>query len=260
MLRSVKGLIHYKIQGIDAHIGHIVDLLVDDNSWVLRYLVDDTGHFFPGRKILISPKSIGEIDSATKTTHVKLDKKQVHNSPAAESHKPVSLQKQDEIAQYFGWPLATEWALAGGGVHHPTHAEEIKSWEQIAQKVGEEKESHLRSVTEVFGYAVEALDGRAGRLEDLIIDDASWNIQYLVVDIGSTEHHKHLVMISPDWVENVDWNEALIHFHESKLKIDQSPAFDATAPVNELYEQKLYDYYGKPFSARKKRFMDDTLI
>ncbi len=260
MLRSIKGLIHYKIEAIDAHIGHAVDFLFDDNSWVMRYLVDDTGHFFPGRKILISPTSIGRMDYETKIAHVNLDKQQVECSPAAESHKPVSLQKQNEIAQHFQWPLAAEWALAGGSPYHPTKAEKAKSWEKVAQKVNEEKDPHLRSVKEVLGYAIEALDGRAGRLEDLIIDDENWNIQYLIINIGSVEHHKQLVMISPDWVDGIDWNEALMHFHQSKAKIAQSPVFNAETPINELYEQKLYDYYGKPFSARKKKFMDDTLI
>ena len=41
---------------------------------------------------------------------------------------------------------------------------------------------HLRSVVEVTGYRVQAVDGKIGQIENLIIDDADWSVHYFVVD------------------------------------------------------------------------------
>jgi hypothetical protein len=59
MLRNVKDLRGYAIGASDGDIGKAVDLYFDDEAWVLRYLAVDTGAWFPGRQVLISPISLG---------------------------------------------------------------------------------------------------------------------------------------------------------------------------------------------------------
>jgi hypothetical protein len=41
---------------------------------------------------------------------------------------------------------------------------------------------HLRSVAEVTGYRVQAIDGEIGHVENLTIDDADWSVHYFIVD------------------------------------------------------------------------------
>ena len=43
------------------------------------------------------------------------------------------------------------------------------------------EETHLRSAKELEGYAVEALDGEMGHVEELLITPADWRIAYLVL-------------------------------------------------------------------------------
>jgi hypothetical protein len=43
------------------------------------------------------------------------------------------------------------------------------------------EESHLRAVKEVTGYHIQARDGD-GHLDDLLVDEMSWNLCHLVVD------------------------------------------------------------------------------
>lgn len=45
----------YTIHATDGEIGHLVDFIFDDESWIVRYLVVDTGSWWPGRKVLLSP-------------------------------------------------------------------------------------------------------------------------------------------------------------------------------------------------------------
>lgn len=57
MLRSLKELEHYVVSAIDGEIGKVADFLLDDERWIVRYLVVETGGFFSGRRVLVSPIS-----------------------------------------------------------------------------------------------------------------------------------------------------------------------------------------------------------
>lgn len=50
-LRSVVEVIGYGIAAADRDIGEVDDFVVDDLTWVLRYLVVDTGRWLPGRNL-----------------------------------------------------------------------------------------------------------------------------------------------------------------------------------------------------------------
>jgi hypothetical protein len=65
MLRSVKDLRGYIIGAIDGEIGQVHELYFDDQSWIVRYLVVDTGTWLPGRRVLLSPMALGQPDWET---------------------------------------------------------------------------------------------------------------------------------------------------------------------------------------------------
>jgi uncharacterized protein YrrD len=58
VLRSMSDLEGYVIRATDGPIGHVKDFYFDDKSWVVRYLIVDTGSWLSSRKVLISPMSI----------------------------------------------------------------------------------------------------------------------------------------------------------------------------------------------------------
>ena len=60
MLRSMKDLEGYAIGAINGTIGHVEDFYFDDEAWVIRYLVVDTGAWLLSRRVLISPVAIGQ--------------------------------------------------------------------------------------------------------------------------------------------------------------------------------------------------------
>jgi len=55
MLRSVKQLYGDKLGASDGEIGRVKDFYFDDQNWVVRYLVADTGSWLPGRKCSSRP-------------------------------------------------------------------------------------------------------------------------------------------------------------------------------------------------------------
>jgi hypothetical protein len=87
MLRSIKQLYGGKLGALDGEIGHVKDFYFDDQNWVVRYLVADTGSWLLGRKVLISPHAFGSLDPAGKLLPVKLTRKQIEDSPCRDSTK-----------------------------------------------------------------------------------------------------------------------------------------------------------------------------
>src|SRR5664279_986053 len=105
MLRSISQLYGNKLAASDGEIGHVKDFYFDDQNWVVRYLVVDTGSWLLGRKVLISPHAFGRLHQAGKLLQVNLTRKQIEDSPSIESHKPVSRQYEEEYHRYYGWPF-----------------------------------------------------------------------------------------------------------------------------------------------------------
>ena len=64
MLFAVTGLHRCPVVAVDGRVGAVKDFLFDDQSWKLRWMVVDTGHWLPGRQVLIHPSAIAPLDLA----------------------------------------------------------------------------------------------------------------------------------------------------------------------------------------------------
>ena len=82
MLRSVRQLYGDKLGASDGEIGQVQDFYFDDQSWVVRYLVADTGSWLSGRKVLISPHAFGRFHRNRRQLSVNLTREAVEQSPA----------------------------------------------------------------------------------------------------------------------------------------------------------------------------------
>jgi len=114
-LQNTKELRGNKLAALDGDIGHIRDFYFDDNIWVIRYAIADTGSWLPGRLVLLSPHAFGKLDQDEKTLHINLRKMQIQDSPPIESHKPVSRQYEVEYYRYYGWPAYWQGTPCGYG-------------------------------------------------------------------------------------------------------------------------------------------------
>jgi hypothetical protein len=239
MLRSVKDLRGYIIGAIDGEIGQVHELYFDDQSWIVRYLVVDTGTWLPGRRVLLSPMALGQPDWETHVLPVGLTKEQVENSPPIAVDKPVSRQMESDLHAYYGW--RPYWSGPA-----PVAAQAVAAAEAKRRATGEWADPHLRSTREVIGYHIEASDGEIGHVEDLIVDDEAWILRYLVIDTRNWLPGKK-VLVAPAWTKAVDWAQRRVHVDLSRETIENGPTYDPAAPVNREYELQLYDYYGRPY-------------
>lgn len=238
MLRSLKEIFGYDIHAVDGKFGTASDFYFDDNEWIVRYLVVDSGNILARRLVLISPQSIDTPKWTKAEVPVELTKDQINNSPDISTDLPISRQYETKLTDYYKWPVY--WGLghpAGAGLVTPAKTE---------SKDEEDTDPNLRSTSEVINYNISALDEDIGHIEDFVVDDETWNIRYAVVDTSNWLPLAKKVLISPAWIKSIDWKKEIVDVDLKKQTIKESPEFDPTKPINREYEVRLYDYYGRP--------------
>ena len=104
MFRSFNELKNYILDASDGEIGRCKDFLFDDASWIIRYMVADTGKWLSSRKVLISPQSLDTPDWLWKRFPVNLSREQVRASPPLEADEPLSRQYEGRLAEYYDLP------------------------------------------------------------------------------------------------------------------------------------------------------------
>lgn len=224
MLRSVKELLCYAIRATDGEIGQVHDLYIDDQTWLVRYLVVDAGHRLSGRRVLLSTECLGRPDGEHPVLPVALTKCQVEHSPHVDTDKPVSRQKEGELARYYGWIPYWETSdplLGAGGAI---------GWAPLKEQDSDapQGDSRLRSDREVMRYHIQAVEGLAGQVDDFVVSSESWGIRYIIADTGGWLPGKK-VQIAPQWVGKVNWAERKIHVALAQETVKHCAEFDPNA-------------------------------
>jgi len=251
MKRSINSLLGFTIKGIDGEIGKVEEFYFDDRTSTIRYMVVKTGGWFSSKKVLISPEAFQEPEWDTKTFSVNLTKEKIRNSPDIDTDKPVSRQNEELTRGHYAWPsyyggygMYGHWGLGMWGYPAVDETREEQEIQRIKATEHTNENQHLRSTHEVTGYNIHATDGDIGEVDDFIIDEATWKIHFLVVETGNWFSGKK-VLISPQWIGEVKWLERGITINQTKNEVKDSPEYDSSQPVNDMYEHSLYDYYGR---------------
>jgi hypothetical protein len=179
MIRSLGSLIGYSVRSLDDHQYRLYDVLFDDRRWVVRHLVVGSHDWLMGRKILISPRSIKEIDPARRVVIVRKSVQELEESPDIESDCPVSRQKDLEFKEQYGW-LAS---MYGVGFQAIPFAPRLFSTPQdgTISTMLEQADPHCRSLRVVGGYSVADEHHRIGAVETVMADDRTWKVHSLLV-------------------------------------------------------------------------------
>jgi hypothetical protein len=106
-LRSIEAVTGYHMHASDGEIGHVEDFLVDDADWSIHYLVVDTTNWWPGKKVLISPKSAKEIDWTHELMNLNVDRRRVSGSPAYDASVMVDLAYEKQFLDHYGDPRSS---------------------------------------------------------------------------------------------------------------------------------------------------------
>jgi sporulation protein YlmC with PRC-barrel domain len=241
MLRKVKDLRGFALLATDGVIGKVDDLYFDDEDWGIRYLVVNTGSWLSNRKVLISPIAVGHAGWMAKRLPVSLTRAQVEGSPHIDTTKPVSRQHEAEYFRYYGYPSYWGGAgLWGMGAYPGSLTTEDRIEEQLkAHATGPTStpnDCHLRSSNAVIGHHIGATDGEIGHLEDLLIDDDTWAIRYLIVNTSNWWRGRR-VLVSPDYIRSVSWSEAKISLDLTRQAVSGWVLYEPTAQLESTRDQ-----------------------
>jgi hypothetical protein len=104
-LRSIAAVTGYHIHAADGEIGHVEDFLVDDAGWSIRYITVDTRNWWPGERVLISPRSVREIDWADGSIQVNVNRQKVKDGPLLDSAMTVDRAYEEKHRAYYDYGL-----------------------------------------------------------------------------------------------------------------------------------------------------------
>jgi hypothetical protein len=251
MLREVKQLHGAVLHASDGEIGEVEEVLFDDAQWTVRYLVVDTGGWLTGRKVLIPPIALGELDWDRRLLNVNLTRDQVEQSPAAETDKPVSRQWEADYYDYYLWPRywgGSAGSAGTGGIWFPVpiSGSALTPQQEADERARHVGDAHLRSTREVTGYEIVALDGHLGHVDDFLVDDSTWVIRYLAVDTRDWWPGKK-VLLPPDWIGPTLWPERTVALAVTVTRdqVRNGPEWHPHEPISPAFEAELSDYYAR---------------
>jgi sporulation protein YlmC with PRC-barrel domain len=261
MLRNSQELKLYAMAATDGEVGHVSDLFFDDEDWVIRYLVVQTGSWLMSRQVLISPYSLGKPDWKNKRLPVHISKAQVKASPDIDTDMPVSRRHEAAYADYYRYPYYWEGSgYWGDGLYFPTlmapdytgqgpmgrvQNETADSYARAEASRHGDDDPHLRSCKAVVGYHVHAKDGDLGHISEMLVDEETWAIRYLVVDTSNWWMGQK-VLVPPQWMTAISWDESKIEIDLTRETIKNSPSYESTGDLNRQQERALYQHYGRP--------------
>jgi hypothetical protein len=211
----------------------------------------DCGSWLKGRKVLIHPSAVSYAVLEDEQFEVKLTKAQVDGSPSWFEHQPVSQQMQNLLYDYYGWDPAWSGAYLGGitgAMASPMMSTPYFGLRMTPEPRAEivdslERDPHLRSVVEVMGYHIHALDGDLGHVENFMFDNDDWSLRYFVIDTSNWWFGKR-VLIAMQAVSAVDWSDRRVRLDVSREQVKTCPAWDPLVAFNEIYKTHLHKHYG----------------
>ena len=244
MKRSINSLIGFTMGATDGEIGKVKEFYFDDETWTIRYLIVETGSWLFGREVLISPQALLAPDWEDKIFPINLTKEQVKNSPDIDTKQPVSRQEEIRLQNFYEWTTYWGGGFYGGGMPLPMNHAKLEEKENLSIKKAK-GDIHLRSSAVVIGYKIKADYGEIGTVEDFLIDDSSWKIDFMLVDTGDLLPGKK-VLISPSWIKEIDWETSAVTVNATVDSIKNSPEYDHTQPLTDAYSKLLHNYYRTP--------------
>lgn len=243
MKRSIKEILNYQVETKDLVYGNVADFLFDEKLWFIRYLKVDFGNLFNPEKVLLPKVFLKRPRWKKKQLPAALNISDIDKCPKIENHLPVSRKYEEQLHKHF--ELKPYWYSAysvpmGLAFYTPRQI-------RVPSEDGEfdEEKSILRSFIEIESYQIEAIDGKFGHIEDLIIDDKNWQITYVVVDTSNWLPWSKKVLISVDQLSAISYSKREVKINLYIDKIKSAPAYDPTDLINEDYERGLHDFYSR---------------
>ena len=94
----------YHIDATDGDIGHVQGLLVDEETWAIRYIIVNTSNWWMGHQVLIAPQWIENVSWHDATVSVNLTRQAVKDAPPYDSAAELDRKLEVGLYKHYGRP------------------------------------------------------------------------------------------------------------------------------------------------------------
>lgn len=179
----------------------IYDVLFDDRTFAVQYLVVNVGRFALSRRVLVPAAALAGFDAAREEIALNISRAEVEQEADASEHPPVSDEKMIESFVFLS-------PIAPGVFPLPPSARTSA-------------EPNLWSARDLIGYSLRSGEIIAGHVEDMVLDPAAWKIRSLVTSLRGERTRK--ILIEPAQVERIHWMGATVHVQATIAELDAAP-------------------------------------
>ncbi|MEZ5817434.1 MAG: PRC-barrel domain-containing protein [Hyphomicrobiaceae bacterium] len=102
-LRSADEVTGYSIRANDGDIGHVEDIVIDDDGWAVRYVVVDTVNWWPGKKVVVAPEWIKDVSWSERKVGVALDRATIKAAPEWDPVKTPGREYEERLYRHYGY-------------------------------------------------------------------------------------------------------------------------------------------------------------
>lgn len=225
MYYSTNALTGYEATATDGDLGKVLGFGFDDRSWQVPYVIVRAG-WIPGRVVMVDADKVTVVDGEKQRIYFDLTGAEMRAQADIHDRPPVHLVEE----------------------HARKQSEEATAEALLAQARG----SSLRNSSEIVGYVVDALDGRAGKVTDLIVDTRSWSVHQLVLRRGWFHGQ---VFVPTHRIMNIESEGRRVALRVDREEAWQGRRFDEKALVNTTQETRVVDYRANTHLVAREEFV-----
>ena len=100
-LRSSDEVTGYYIEARDGEIGHVEELIVDDQDWIVAYFEVDTRNWWPGKKVLVARTWIDDIRWLERKVRINLERQVIRSAPEYDPSDIISREYELKIFEHY---------------------------------------------------------------------------------------------------------------------------------------------------------------
>ena len=244
---NAKKLFDLKVQASDGELGKVNDALIDERSWMLRYLVAETGGWLFGRKVLISPVAFSEPDASGGLLPVHMTKDEVKDSPEITVDPPLSRDQETRYHDHYRWPYY--WGgggIPGGGLGYIGVAPEAafvgdtSVGPDISPLPAEDRDPSLRSAKTLIGYDLAIGQDKVAKIEDVVLDTERWSVAWVVGTLNEGDGQRLLLPVEIVQLQDVDQPVLLDTRQES---LSSAPRYDESVEDDAAFYESVSKHY-----------------
>lgn len=99
--RSTSEVLGFHIRASDDTFGHLDDMLIEPESWAIRYLLIDTRNWWPGPPVLVAPDWVSFIDWQARKLSMDVPAERIRNCPPYDPASPPTREYEQLLYRHY---------------------------------------------------------------------------------------------------------------------------------------------------------------